>query len=117
MPEITIHFETETGADSSSAVENVREQLTALPGVEVIDAEVQESRNIDPMVAASAIMAVIKVAPTVIDDVTKIIDSLTKLAQQSDTFRSVIVEIQGRRIPVSRLKPSDLAPADTSAPQ
>jgi translation elongation factor EF-G len=117
VPEITIHFETAADTDSDALAGNVREQLTGLSGVEVVDTEVLESRSVDPEVAMAAILAVIRVAPTVIDDVTKFIASLTKLAQQSESFRSVIVEIAGRRIPVSRLKPSDLAPADPSSAQ
>jgi len=117
MSEITIHFETAAGTDADALAENLRGQLGALSGVEVVDAEVQENRSIDPVMAASAIMTVIKIAPTVIDDLTKIVASLTKFAQQSETFRSVIVEIQGRRIPISRLKTSDLTPADGTAAQ
>ena len=117
MSEITIHFETAAGADADALAKNLRWQLSALSGVEVLDAEVLENRSIDPMMAATAIMTVIKVAPTVIDDLTKIVASLTRFAQQSDTFRSVIVEIQGRRIPVSRLQTSDLTPADGTGAQ
>lgn len=109
MPNITVHFATESGADAEALAKTVEEEIEAVPAVETADAEVMRSRSIDPLTAMTTIVTVIQYAPTVIDGATKIIQSLTKLAQQSQAFRSVIVEIGGRKIPVAQLKPSDLA--------
>jgi hypothetical protein len=78
----------------------------ALSGVEVLDAEVLESRSVDPEDGhATAILAVIRVAPTVIDDLTKIVASLTR-ARATVRYLSgrSSSRSQGRRIPVSRLQ-------------
>jgi hypothetical protein len=106
MPEFTVQFETVAGADAEKVAADVRSQLTELSGVEVVDSEVVKTR--DPLLAAAAIWTVVKAAPQAIDVATKLIDSLTKLLQSTEGLHSAFVEIRGRRIPVSQLKPSDL---------
>ena len=109
MPEFTVQFETVAGADAEKVAADVRSQLMALSGVEVVDSEVVKTRCVDPLLAVSAIWTVVKAAPEAIDVATKLIDSLTKLLQSTEGLHSAFVEIMGRRIPLSQLKPSDLA--------
>ena len=97
MPEITVHFTAESGANADALAEQVREQVTAAtPAVETAQAEVVRTRSIDPALAMSTIVAVIHYTPMVIDGVSKIIESLTKIAKDSQAFHSVIVEICGK---------------------
>jgi len=116
MPEITIHFVPEGGADPEQLAQKVREQLAATPAVESAEAEVMRSRSLDPVLAMSTIMAVIHYTPLVLDSASKIIESLTQLAKQYEAFRSVVVEIRGKRIPVADLKPEDLGATGAAAP-
>jgi hypothetical protein len=117
MPEITVHFVPEGGADPEVLAQKVREQLAEVPSVESAQAEVMRSRSLDPVLAMSTIMAVIHYTPLVLDSASKIIESLTRLAKQYEAFRSVVVEIRGKKIPVAELKPEDLGATGNPAPQ
>jgi len=107
MPELTIQFDAQPGTDVDALAKQVQSQLTGLPTVESTQVEVMESRDV---IVAATIMAFIAAAPKVIDDATRIVNSLKNLVQATHGLKSAIVEIRGRRIPVSQLQPADLAP-------
>jgi hypothetical protein len=43
-----------------------------------------------------------------------IIDALKRIVQSSEGLRNAVVEIRGRRVPVSELQPSDIATTTTA---
>jgi hypothetical protein len=112
MAEVNIQFEAQPGADVDALAQNLKDSLASLPAVDSVQAEVMESRSL--AVDATTIMACIAMAPKVIDDATRIVNSLKSLVQASDGLRSAIVEIRGRKIPVDKLQPSDLASTTAS---
>jgi hypothetical protein len=112
MAEFTIQFEAEPGVDVDSLAERLKDELTAIPEVNQVQAELLESRDL--ALAATTIMACLTMAPKVIDDATKIVNSLKALVQASQGLKSAVVEIQGRRIPVANLQPGDLAPGGSA---
>jgi hypothetical protein len=113
MAEFTIQFEAESGIDVDALAEKLKGELSAVPQVNQVQAEVMESRDL--ALAATTIMACITMAPKIIDDATKIVNSLKALVQASQGLKSAVVDIRGRKIPVASLKPTDLTPADDGA--
>lgn len=108
MAELTIQFDAEPGVNADALAEKLFQELAAIPDVSNVQAEVMESRDL--ALAATSIMACLAMAPKVIDDATRIVNSLKNLVAASQGLKSAIVEIRGRRIPVDKLQPSDLAP-------
>ena len=109
MAEFTIQFEAEPGIDVDALAEKLKGELTAVPEVNQVQAEVMESRDL--ALAATTIMACLTMAPKIIDDATKIVNSLKALVQASQGLKSAVVDIRGRKIPVANLQPSDIVPA------
>ncbi|HEY2861631.1 MAG TPA: hypothetical protein VGJ21_24745 [Terracidiphilus sp.] len=110
MAEFTIQFEADSGVDVDALAEKLKGELAAVPTVDTVQAEVMESRDL--ALAATTIMACLTMAPKVIDDATKIVNSLKALVQASQGLKSAVVDIRGRRVPIANLQPSDLgAPA------
>jgi hypothetical protein len=109
MAEFTIQFEADPGVDVDALAAKLKAELAAVPEVNEVQAEVMESRDL--ALAATTIMACLTMAPKLIDDATKIINSLKALIDASQGLKSAVVEIRGRRIPVAKLQPSDLTPA------
>lgn len=107
MPDITIQFEAEPGADVNALAARIQSQLAALDDVQKVNTEVMESR--DPLAIGTAIMTFLTVAPVVMANAAKTVAALNDFIKQCDGVRNTIVEIRGRRIPVEHLKPSDLA--------
>ena len=108
MPELTIQFDAEPGTNVDALAANLKTELAAIPAVDNVQAEVMESRNLglDP----ATIMAMIAMAPKVIEEATAIVNALKNFVQASQGLKSAIVEIRGRRIPVDKLQPSDISP-------
>lgn len=123
MTELTIQFEAKPGVDVDALAGQLKEKLAAVPDVNDVQAEVMESRDL--AVAATTIMAFITIAPQIvnslnvvakgIDGLTAIVNSIKGFVESSDGLRSAVVDIRGRRIPVSQLQPSDLAPTSGTA--
>jgi hypothetical protein len=113
MAEFTIQFETDPGVDVDALAAKLKAELSAVPEVNQVQAEVMESRDL--ALAATTIMACLTMAPKLIDDATKIINSLKALVEASQGLKSAVVEIRGRRIPVAKLQPSDLTPGGGAA--
>jgi hypothetical protein len=113
MAEFTIQFETDPGVDVDALAAKLKTELAAVPEVNQVQAEVMESRDL--ALNASTIMACLTMAPVLIDNATKIINSLKALVEASLGLKSAVVEIRGRRIPVATLQPSDLAAAGGAA--
>jgi hypothetical protein len=113
MSELTIQFDAEPGVDVDALAKELQTQLAGIPTVETAQAEVMESRDL--ALAATTIMACIAMAPKVIDDATRIVNSIKSLVQASQGLKSAVVEIRGRRVPVSQLQPSDIAPTSAAS--
>lgn len=106
MAELTIQFDAEPGVDTDALAKDLQTQLSGIPAIEDVQAEVMESRDL--ALAATAIMAFIATAPKVIDDATRIVNSLKALIEATKGLKSAVVELRGRKIPVSQLKPEDI---------
>lgn len=63
---------------------------SGIPTIDSVQAEVMESRDL--ALAATTIMACIAMAPKVIDDATRIVNSIKSLVQASSGLRSAIFE-------------------------
>jgi hypothetical protein len=109
LPTLTLHFETAPDADASALAAKLQSGLASLPEVEKAGAQALANRDIT--VAASAIMGFLTVAPVVINHAAELVNSVKNLIESCEGLHNAIVEIRGRRIPIDKLQPSDLAPA------
>ncbi len=113
MADLSLQFDAAPGVDTSALAEKLKAELATIPGVTDSDAQAVESR--DPLTASILIMGFIHYAPIVMTDAARIIGALASLLKASNELRNVIVEIRGRKIPLDKLKPEDLATATPAA--
>ena len=109
MANLALHFDVAPGADAAQLADQLRTGLASLPGVEKSSAKALESR--DPLVTASAVMTILTVAPIVINKAATFITAIKNLIDSCEGLRNTIVEVSGRRIPISKLQPSDIEAA------
>lgn len=107
MPSIVLHFETTGAVEPTALAEDIQSKVTALPSVEGADTNVQESRSLDP----ATIIQVISLASTGIMALTTLIENITKMVHSTAGLKEAIVEIDGKKIPVSQLTPADIEAA------
>ena len=57
-------------------------------------------------------MGFLTVAPVMINHAADLVNSIKKLIESCEGLRNTIIEIRGHRIPIDKLQPSDLVPAN-----
>ena len=114
MPSLTLHFEADHDADLSAATAELKEKASAIPEVEVSQAQPMHYRTIGPseiLLALTVAGAVLQGTTTAVKDLTALLDSLKALAQSAKGVKQAFLEVGLKKIPVEQLTVQDLQKA------
>jgi hypothetical protein len=97
MAEVIIHCLTEPGTDAAETAAELETYLRQTDGVDPVVVEVEH-----PRVGLAEILTIVEVVSGVVDLIGKLADFI-KSRQEKGTVKDIEVEIDGERVPVSKL--------------
>jgi multidrug efflux pump subunit AcrB len=110
MAELALHFEFTKNTDIDRATDAVRERLSALQGVEGIDA-VREQPRLTGLEIAAAIAVTVQIVRgtrRLLEEIRRLVSEMKSLISEINGLQSITVEVGSKRVAIAEVNEDEM---------